>query len=283
MALLDSIFTVARLVKADMEKLSRYWVIVVGYIALAILAVPGAILLYHAEQAIHITSGGGYEFAIGLMTRYLDVATPILYVMLCVLFAIDVANSTIKYLLTRPVTRLELLASKHITAGLMVFATIVILWGVALGAGAFYYGLGDLTENDYVLFPASYVMQQIVTATVFILIAYSAVASLAVAVSTWSSTMGGAIIMGLIFFYFFDAMAIVPATISSPFGVPLTSLAFPSQVFVPMYVLDDLPTGIAVQTWWSEDLRRMVAVCGSYTVIFVGISVLGVKTRDFTL
>ena len=280
---LDSVATIARLVRADMVKLSRYWVIVVGYIALAILAIPGAILLYYGEQAVHVTSDSGYEFAIGLMTRYLDVATPILYVMLCVLFAIDVANSTVKYLLTRPVTRLELLASKHIMAGLMVFATVVILWGIALGAGGFYYGLGDLKENDYVLFSASYVIQQILIATFFILIAYSAVASLAVAVSTWSSTMGGAIIMGLIFFYFFEAMAIVPATVSSPLGVPLTSLAFPSQLFVPMYVLDDLPTGIPIQTWWSDDLRRMVMVCGGYTALFVAISIVGVKKRDFTL
>jgi ABC-type transport system involved in multi-copper enzyme maturation permease subunit len=285
-----SLGTVARLVRADLVKLSRYWVILAGYGAIAGIALPGAVLAYHAEQAIRVTSGSGYTFAISLMSRFLDLAAPILFVMMCILFALDVSHAAIKYILTRPVTRLQLLISKYVTAAIMVAASLALLWTISLGAGWYYYGLGDLTENEYLLFEGGYVLRQIALASLFIFVAHLAVASLAICVSAYSSTMGGAIIIGLILFLFFDAMALVPASLGFRFELggqerllPWMLLGFPSQIYVPMYLLDDLPTGVPIQSWWSGDVRRMLGVCGGFALLFFTLAALGVRKRDFAL
>jgi ABC-type transport system involved in multi-copper enzyme maturation permease subunit len=287
---LDFVRTVARLARTDLTKLSRYWVVVAGYAAILFIAVPGAVLAHWAERALRITSDSGYDFAINLMVRYVDLTTPILYVMICIVFAIDVANATVKYILTRPVTRMELLASKYVTGLAMAFATLALLWGVALGAGAWFYGLGDLIENGYVIFEAGYVWRQIAASTAFLLVGYAAIASLAIMVSTWSSTMGGAVIVGLILFFFFQTLAIVPATLGMTFSwrgedhvFAWSALGFPSQLYVPLTVLDDLPSGIPIASWWTFELGQFAVVCGSFFLAFLAVAAWGVRRRDFVL
>jgi ABC-type transport system involved in multi-copper enzyme maturation permease subunit len=282
--------TIARLVRADITKLSRYWVVVAGYVAIVIIAIPGAMLTHFAERAASLTSSSGYDFAFSLMLRCLDMSTSILYVMICIIFALDVANSTVKYILTRPVTRMELLLSKYVTAALMIVLTLVLLWTGCLGAGWAYYGLGDLTENEYVIFEAGTMFKHIAIATFFLTIGFAATASMAIAVSSYSSTMGGAIIVGLILYSFFGAFTLVPASLGVSFEwggkelmLPYSTLAFPNQIFVPMYVLEDLPTGIPIESWWTWDILRMSTICAVSGAFFFAIASYGVRKRDFTL
>ena len=288
--MIDSLATIGRLIQADMMKLSRYWVVIAGYVAIAIIAIPGAMVFHLGEQALNVTSASGYEFAFNLMVRCLDFAASILFVMLCILFSIDVANSTIKYILTRPVTRMELLVSKFAVAGLMVVLTLALLWTACLGAGAYYYGLGELRENDYVIFEAGVMVRHIATATVFIAIAMAAQASMAVAISTYSSTMGGAIIIGLILYTFVGTASIIPQTLGFSLGsgpeatfVPYSIIGFTSQLVVPMVLLDDLPAGIPIESWWNPDTRRLLVVCLGVTAFFFGLAAARVRNRDFTL
>jgi len=285
-----SLVTIARLVRADLTKLSRYWVIAVGYAAMLIIAIPGAVLFHTGEQFINVTSDSGYAFAFSLMIRCLDVSASILFMMMCILFSIDVANGAIKYILTRPVTRTELLLSKYATAGIMIALMLAILWLGCLGAGWYYYGLGALTENDYVIFEASVMFRHIAIATAFLAVSLAASASMAIAVSTHSSTMGGAIIVGLVLRGFLGAFTVVPAAFGvefawngEPYQLPYSALAFTSQLFVPMYVLDDLPTGIPIERWWTWDVLRMVLISAVYAALFFAIAARGVRKRDFAL
>lgn len=282
--------TVARLVRADVTKLSHYWVVLAGYGAILVLAIPGAMVFHWAEQAANVTSNSGYDFALSVVNRLLDASTPIVYILICILFAIDMSNSTIKCILTRPVTRMELLCSKYVTAFAMVLLMVVMVWGVALGAGAFYHGLGDLTENDYVIFEGSYVLGQFAIGTGFVLLCLAAVAAMGVTVSTFSSTTGGAIIIGMILFFFFDMASLIPASlgVTLPLGgeglhVPYNILGFTNQLLIPLDLLGDLPTGIPIRTWWTPEIRRMVATSSAYLGIFIAISALGIRNRDFTL
>ncbi len=288
--MIDSLATISRLVQADVMKLSRYWVVIAGYAAMAIVAIPGAMFFYMGEQALNVTSASGYEFAFSLMVRCLDFSSSILFVMLCIVFSIDVSNSTIKYILTRPVTRLELLLSKYAVAGLMVVITLALLWVACLGAGAYYYGLGELRENDYVIFEASVMYKNIAFASLFLAIAMAAQASMAVAISAHSSTMGGAIIIGLILYTLIGIMAVIPPTLgfevgsgSSAFFVPYSIVAFTSQLVAPMVMLDDLPSGVDVESWWNGDMQRLVFVCGSVGIGFFALAAARVRKRDFTL
>ena len=286
----DSLVTIARLVRADLTKLSHYWVVIVGYGAIAIIAVPGAALTHFAEQAVKVTSGSGYDFAFSLMIRCLDMSASILFVMMCILFSIDVANSTVKYILTRPVTRTELLLSKYATAGVMIALTLVLLWAGCLGAAWYYYGLGDLTENEYVIFEAGTMFRHVAMATLFLALGFGSVASMALAVSSYSSTMGGAIIIGLILYLFFGALALIPPTlgVTVHWGgeahlLPYSTISFPTQLFVPMYVLDNLSTGIPIESWWTWDILRMTMVSVGFGLFFFGVAAHRVRKRDFAL
>ncbi len=282
--------SVARLVRAEWIKLTRYWVVLAGFAAIAVIAVPGTMVFHWAEQAANLTSNSGYDFALSVMNRLIDLSTPIVYVLICILFAIDVSNSTVKYILTRPVTRMEMLCSKYVTALGMVTLTVLLLWAVSLGAGAAYYGLGDLTENEYVIFEGSYVLTQYAIGTFFVLLGMAAVAAMGVTVSTFSSTMGGAIIIGLILLFFFNALSIIPASLGfeltvggEAFAVPWSTLGFPNLVLIPLDVLDDIPTGIPIRTWWTPDMLRMVVTCSLYFAFFFVVSAVGIRQRDFTL
>lgn len=281
---------VLRLVHADFIKLSHYWVIIAGYAAMVGISLLGAYLTYHAEQAVSITSGSGYAFAISLVLRCVDFAAPILYVMICILFAIEVSNSTIKCILTRPVTRMELIVSKYVTAMLMVLLAVIIFWIIGLATGGYYYGLGDLTENEYIIFKQSYIFKEITIGTLFLLIPFASIAAMALMVSTFSSTMGGAIIIGLIGYFFFQILGLIPNSLGITFTwagdthlFPWMTLGFPSQRFVPMYMLDDLPTGIPIDNWWTWDIQKMVFISAVFFGIFFIASVIGVKKRDFVL
>ena len=287
---LDFISTVVKLVHADIIKLANYWVIIAGYGAMVGIAGLGSYLIYHAEQAIAVTSGSGYAFAISLMLRCIDFGAPILYVMVCILFSLEVSNSTIKYILTRPVTRMELIISKYVTAMLMFLLAIAIFWAIGLFTGWYFYGLGDLVENEYVIFKAGYMYKEMLIATLFLLIPCASIAAMALMVSTYSSTMGGAIIIGLIAWVFFQILGLIPTSLGITFTwggeehlFSYITLGFPSQRYVPMYILDDLPTGIQIRSWWTWDTQKMVFVSGIYFTIFFIASVIGVKKRDFAL
>jgi len=282
--------TVAALVHADIVKLSNYWVIIAGYGAMVGIAALGAYLVYHAEQAIAITSGSGYAFAISLMIRCIDFGAPILYVMVCILFSLEVSNQTVKYILTRPVTRMELIVSKYVTAMLMFVLAIIIFWAISLFTGWYFYGLGDLIENEYVIFSAGQIYKQIAIANLFLLIPCAAICSMALMMSSYSSTMGGAIIIGIIAWFFFQILGFLPLSLGMHVSwggeqvlFPYNTIGFPSQRFVPFYVLDDLPTGIPIQSWWVWDIQKMVIVCGVAFCAFFMASIIGVKKRDFTL
>lgn len=282
--------TIARLVRADLMKLSHHWIIAIGYGAMLIVTIPGAVLFHMSEQLINVTSESGYAFAFSLMVRCLDFSASILFMMVCLLFSIDIANGAIKYILTRPVTRMELLLSKYATAAIMTGLTLAILWLGCLGMGWYYYGLGPLTENDYVIFEASAMFRHIAIATGFLAFSLAASASMAIAVSSYSSTMGGAIIVGLVLYGFVSSLTVVPATIGfeiawggETYYFPWSSLAFTSQLFIPMYLLDDLPTGIPIESWWTWDMVRMLLVSGGYGVIFFAIAARAVRKRDFAL
>ncbi len=286
----DFFRTVGRLVRADWIKLSRYWVVMAGFVAIVMLAVPGTMLFHWAEQAANVTSNSGYDFALSVMNRMINAAVPIVYILICILFAIDVSNSTVKCILTRPVTRMELLVSKYVTAFAMVLLTVLLVWGVALAGGAAYHGLGDLTENDYVIFEGGYVLGEFAKGTFFLVFGLISVASMGVAVSTFSSTMGGAIIIGLILLFFFDALALIPSALGltlelsgGPLHVPYSTLSFTNLFMIPFDVLDDLPTGIPIRTWWTPDMLRMLTTCSFFTLLFFAISAVGIRKRDFTL
>ncbi len=287
---LDFARSVARLARADLTKLGRYWVVLAGFGAMLAFAIPGTVVFHWVERAANVTSSSGWDFALSVMNRMLDVSTPILYVLICILFAIDVSNSTVKYLLTRPVTRMELLCSKYLSALVMVLLTVALLWSVALGAGAFYHGLGDLEENGYVIFEGGYVAAQFAVGTGFVLLGLATVAALGVMVSTFSSTMGGAIIVGLILYFFFDLLTLIPVSLGLTFSLggetvhlPWNLLGFTKQTLVPFEVLAELPTGVPIRSWWTPAMLRMVATCLGFTSLFFAISAVAVRRRDFTL
>ncbi len=288
----DFMVTVLRLVYADLVKLTHYWVIIFGYVAMFVIAIAGAMLFHYFEQKFgFVKSNSGYDFAIKWVTECVQYSAPFIYVMVCILFAMEVSNSTVKNLLTRPVTRIELIISKYITAMLMIVAALFIFWAVSLFMGWLYHGLGPLvddTENE--CFSMAHMFRQMGMGTLFIMIPFLAMASMALMVSSYSSTMGGAIIIGFIIFMFFEIMAVVPLQTEmsliyhdNTYSLPIKTFFFTALRSKPLMLLDDLATCMRIYTWWKWEMISMTVICGAYFLVFFITSLLGVKLRDFTI
>jgi ABC-2 type transport system permease protein len=284
--ILGSFRRIFMLMVVDVEKIFRYRAILAIYVALIAMAILGSYLFYIVEEAVKLTMGSGYSFAINNILRFVDLGQILVYVMLCILFSMEVSNQTIKCILTRPVKRLELIISKYMTAFVMIAVTLFIFAVIGLVSGKITYGLGDLTENEYVLFSRWYMYKHIALMFLFLFIPFMALASMAIMFSCFSHTMGGAILTGIIGFVFFGIVAILPNTLGFHLGeqfVPYSLFGFTSQIYVPMYVVDELPTGMPIETWFTQDIIRMMIICGIYFSIFFIISLVVVKKRDFVL
>jgi len=272
------------LVRTELIKLFSFWLIQGGYVALLGIALIASYLVYHIEQAVKLASGSGYAFTIGLLLRGADIGASILFLMMCVIFSIEMNYGTLKNILTRSVTRTEMMLAKYLTAWIMIILAIGIFLAVGLGMGAHYYGLGDLTEDGYLLFSRWVMFKELAIALLFLMIPLIAISSLAMFISSFSSTMGGAMIFGLIAYLFFDLLGIIPNNLGIKIGghfLPYATFGFPTQRFVPLYILDDLPAGIPIQSWWVWDIQKMVIICGIYFIIFFSLSLLVIKKRDF--
>jgi len=276
------------LVRTELIKLFSFWLIQGGYVALLGIALIASYLVYHIEQAVKLASGSGYAFTIGLLLRGADIGASILFLMMCVIFSIEMNYGTLKNILTRSVTRTEMMLAKYLTAWIMIILAIGIFLAVGLGMGAHYYGLGDLTEDGYLLFSRWVMFKELAIALLFLMIPLIAISSLAMFISSFSSTMGG-----------FDLLGIIPNNLGIKIGghfLPYATFGFPTQRFVPLYILDDLPAGIPIQSWWVWDIQKMVIICGIwwvwdiqkmviicgiYFIIFFSLSLLVIKKRDF--
>jgi len=285
---------VARLVHADIVKLFRYWVIIAGYAVMFVIPLLGAVLVYYAEQKVRIISISGYAFAVAGFTRCVDLAQPILYVMICTLFALEVSHSTIKYILARPITRMELLVSKYVTAFLMVVLALLIFWAVSLGTGWYFFGLGDLMDDTQnICFTAWETARGLALGTLLVLVPMFTVAAMALMISSYSSTMGGAIIIGLIAYVFFQLLSLIAPILPDAWRLtfesggesyvfPFIAFAFPSLALRPIDRLDSLVCCFQPQ-WWDWEIQSMLIVCAAYFIIFFAVSAIGVKRRDFIL
>ena len=274
------------LIKFECYKMMNYWAIRGGYIAMVGIALIASYLTFHIEQAAKLTSGSGYAFAIGLLLRGVDIGSIIIFLMVTMLFSTEMTFGTIKNILSRPVTRIEMMLAKYVTAWLMVVFAIGIFVVVGLGMGAYYYGLGDLTEDGYVLFSRWVMFKEMLIALALLMVPFIAVSSLAMMVSSFSSTMGGAMIIGVIAYFFFDLVGIIPSNLGfhiRDLFVPFHIFGFPALRFVPLTILDDLPAGLPITTWWVTDIKRMLIICGIYFAVFFFASLVIVRRRDFTL
>lgn len=119
-----------------------------------------------------------------------------------------------------------------------------------------------------------------------LMIPFIAISSLAMLMSSISSTMGGAMILGIIAYFFFDLVGIIPTNLGFHLAghfIPFSLFGFPILRYTPLTVLDDLPAGLPIETWWTPDIQRMVLVSGIYFVVFFVTSLIVVRRRDFTL
>lgn len=274
------------LIRVELYKLLNYWPIRGGYLAMLGIGLIASYLTYHIEKAVKLTSGSGYAFAIGLMLRGVDIGAPIIFLMVCMVFSLEMANGTLKNILSRPVTRMEMMFAKYITSWLMIIFALTIFLVIGLVMGWHYYGLGDLTEDGYLLFKKSVMFKHLLIATSFLLIPFITLSALALLISSFSSTMGGAMIMGIIAYFFFDLVGIIPNNLGLTVGshfIPFSLFGFPTLRFVPLTILDDLPAGLGIQSWWLPDIQKMLLVCLSYFLVFFISSLIVVARRDFTL
>ena len=49
------------------------------------------------------------------------------------------------------------------------------------------------------------------------------------------------------------------------------------------HALDDLPTGIPIESWWTWDVLRMVLISVAYSALFFAMAARRVRKKDFAL
>jgi len=274
------------LVRVELYKMLNYWVIRGGYIAMLGIALIAAYLTFHLEQAAKLSSGSGYAFAIGLLMRGIDIGSSIIFLMVCMIFSTEMTFGTLKNILSRPITRIEMMAAKYITAWVMIIIALGIFLCIGLAMGKYYYGLGDLMEDGYLLFKKSEMYKQMAIAMLLLMVPFVAMSSLAMMISSTSSTMGGTMIIGIIAYFFFDLVGVIPSNLGITLAghfIPYHIFGFPMLRFVPLTILDDLPAGLPINTWWLPEVKNMLLVCSIYFFIFAVASLVIVRRRDFTL
>jgi len=274
------------LVRVELYKMLNYWVIRGGYIAMVGIALIAAYLTFHIEQAAKLSSGSGYAFAIGLLMRGIDIGSSIIFLMICMIFSTEMTFGTLKNILSRPITRIEMMVAKYITSWVMIIIALGIFLGIGLVMGKYYYGLGDLTEDGYLLFKKAEMFKQMAIAMALLMVPFVALSSLAMMISSMSSTMGGAMIIGIIAYFFFDLVGVIPSNLGVTLAghfIPYHIFGFPMLRFIPLTILDDLPAGLPITTWWVPEVKRMLLVCSIYFAVFFVSSLVIVRRRDFTL
>ncbi|MCW2962112.1 MAG: transporter permease [Thermoleophilia bacterium] len=141
---------------------------------------PGA-----SPQLMHLASDSALAFA--LYVTYL--AAPLLLVAIAALFAGDAIASeaswgTLRYLLTAPLTRRQLLVRKALAAATLVAITVVLLVGMSLACGLVAFGWHDLETPVGGTIPAAAGAGRLALATLYVFVTLVPFAAIALLLST---------------------------------------------------------------------------------------------------
>jgi ABC-2 type transport system permease protein len=206
-----------------------------------------------------------------LVLNFLWVHIPLLIVIVTGdLLAGEANGGTYRLLLTRPVSRVQLVTAKFITGIIYALITVLFLAIVSMGLGYLLFGKGDLIVLMGVLniFSADDVFWRFVMAYLFGFLSMAAVASLSILFSGLSSNSLGPILSTM-------AVIIIFSLISS-LDIKLFAVI---QPFLFTTYMNTWQLFFSFDIDWGEIMKNTLVLVG-YVVIFYGITVIYFNRKD---
>jgi len=185
-----------QLVQIELYKIFKKWRTYIGFIAIGVLVIIIEVaMLYEGQKSLDFMTRNLREsFAFignllnGFLISYillnmLAVHIPFLITLVAGdLLAGEATAGTYRVLLTRPVSRMQVVGSKFIAGNIYTFSLVIWLGIVSLGVGAILFGFGELIvigEDSIVILDRADVLWRFLLAYAFAALGMSVVCSLA--------------------------------------------------------------------------------------------------------
>ena len=181
----------------------------------------------------------------------------------------EAGSGTLKSVLTRPVTRIDFVASKmaflFIAVASLVLATLIL--GLILG-GAFY-GLGNVGERNYVIHSRIDMLSNMIYAYGLLVLPLFAISTVALFFSVVIKGVGGAIGASLGAYFVLNLLRGFPR---------LGDYTINTYINYPLEMVGGMAVGLPPV--WSPWLYKCLAASLAYIVAFGGASVLIFHRKD---
>jgi len=201
------------LLNIELIKLFKKWRTFIGFIAIGVLAtIMHLVMFYEGESFIDFSRAqieNSFFISGNLLNGYLlgYIVMQSLYIHLPFLVVLvggdllagEATAGTYRVLLTRPISRFEIIFAKYLTGILYTFFLLVFLAFMSVGLGVLFFGSGELlvVSGKIIIYPADDVLWRFLSSYSFALLSMSVVAGLAFLFSSLVENSIGPIITSM--------------------------------------------------------------------------------------
>lgn len=274
-----------QLVQIELYKIFKKWRTYIGFIAIGLLVIIIEVaMLYEGQKSLDFMTRNLREsFAFignllnGFLISYiilnmLAVHIPFLITLVAGdLLAGEATAGTYRVLLTRPVSRMQVVGSKFIAGNIYTFSLVIWLGIVSLGVGAILFGFGELIvigEDSIVILDRADVLWRFLFAYAFAALGMSVVCSLAFFFSSLVENAIGPIVATM--------AVIIVFVIVSAINIEIFKLIRPylfTNYILSWQLLFDNPVDI-------ERVVKAVLILITHIVLLFGITAIIFKKKD---
>jgi ABC-2 type transport system permease protein len=185
----------------------------------------------------------------------------------------EAAMGTLRMLMTKPISRNQLLLSKFFAGGLYTLLIVFWLGFMAVGIGRFLFGTGDmmvLNSDGLVILMENDILWRYVGAFCVAFLALFTISSLSICLSCFSNNSIGPIVSTMAIILFFTIIG----TLDVPVFDPIRPFLFTTHMASwRSFFEDPLP--------WLQ-IKESIAILLVHNLFFIGISMLTFHRKDIT-
>jgi len=274
-----------QLVQIELYKIFKKWRTYIGFIAIGVLVIIIEVaMLYEGQKSLDFMTRNLREsFAFignllnGFLISYiilnmLAVHIPFLITLVAGdLLAGEATAGTYRVLLTRPVSRMQVVGSKFIAGNIYTFSLVIWLGIVSLGVGAILFGFGELIvigEDSIVILDRADVLWRFLLAYAFAALGMSVVCSLAFFFSSLVENAIGPIVATMAVIIVF----VIVSAINIEIFKSIRPYLFTNYI-LSWQLLFDNPVDI-------ERVVKAVLILITHIVVLFGITAIIFKKKD---
>jgi ABC-2 type transport system permease protein len=186
----------------------------------------------------------------------------------------EAAMGTLRMLMTKPITRTQLLMSKFLAGGIYTFLIVLWLGFMAVGIGRYLFGPGDLmvlNSDGLVILQEGDIMWRYMCAFCVAFLALFTISSLSICLSCFSDNSIGPIVATMAIILFFTIIN----ALDVPVFDPISPLLFTTHMAAwRSFFEDPVP--------WQQ-IKQSSLVLIVHNILFIGISIFTFNRKDITV